>query len=348
MLKRIIEKNKNIFILRNNDLGDVLVATPLLRAIKEAFPNSKVSIGVGDWARQLLENNPHIDEIISCNAPWHNKQICMYPANSLKTFFQGLLYILFSKETKYLYKKRFTHGIDFLGSRQGSWLMLRAGIPTRFGVKGYAGGHNWCTKTVQFKSERNVAKSGLSFLKLFDKVSNVEPRPAVFLTDKEKRCALDKWNVKDKYKIVIAPGGGFQEKCWGNTNFEELVLLLLGELKTKVFIVGTKEDYGRINIKDNNNLSNYCGKFTIRETAAIISASDLVITNSSLCMHLSAAFKRNCITVLGDWYESTKLHFKQWGYPEGLIIGKEKTDGIINTANPRRIFEIVRDMMILR
>ena len=75
------------FILRNNDLGDVLVSTPLANGLRQAFPNSKISIGTGDWARPLLENNPHIDDIISCNAPWHNKQNCRFPANSSQVHF---------------------------------------------------------------------------------------------------------------------------------------------------------------------------------------------------------------------------------------------------------------------
>ena len=74
----IKQVEKNFFVLRNNDLGDVLVATPLLKGLKKAFPDSRVSIGVGDWAMPLLENNPYVDEIIPCNAPWHNKQNCRY------------------------------------------------------------------------------------------------------------------------------------------------------------------------------------------------------------------------------------------------------------------------------
>ena len=59
----------SIFVLRNNDLGDVLVTTPLLAGLRLAFPNAKVSIGVGKWARTLLEHNPDLDEIVDCNAP---------------------------------------------------------------------------------------------------------------------------------------------------------------------------------------------------------------------------------------------------------------------------------------
>ena len=133
----------------------------------------------------LLENNPYVNEVISCNAPWHNKQNCRFPANSPKTFLEGLLYVLFSKESRYLTSNKFTHGIDILGSRQGSWLMRRAKIPNRFGVKGYAGGENWCTKILDFKEERKVAEAGLEFLKLMNAKVEIDPRPTIYLTKNE-------------------------------------------------------------------------------------------------------------------------------------------------------------------
>ena len=114
-------------------------------------------MGVGDWAIPLIENNPHLDEIISCNAPWHNKQNCRFPANSPKTFLEGFLYALFSRESRYITQKRFTHGIDVLGSRQGSWLLRRANIPNRYGVKGYAGGDNWCHHCIPFQENKKVS-----------------------------------------------------------------------------------------------------------------------------------------------------------------------------------------------
>jgi hypothetical protein len=89
------ENAKRIFILRNNDLGDVLLATPLAEGLRKAFPNAYISMGVGDWARPLLENNPTLDEIISINAPWHNKQNCRFQANSPRTFLKGLVEALY-------------------------------------------------------------------------------------------------------------------------------------------------------------------------------------------------------------------------------------------------------------
>ena len=169
----------------------------MLKGLKELFPKSYIAIGVGDWAKPLLENNPYIDEVISCNAPWHNKQNCKFPANSIKTFILGLLYVLFSKESRYISSKKFTHGIDYLGSRQGSWLLLRARIsPNRFGVKGYAGGENLCTKTIDFDLNSKVSNTGLSFLRLFDKdfISNINP--TLSLQKAEIDWAENEWNQK--------------------------------------------------------------------------------------------------------------------------------------------------------
>ncbi|MDC1490388.1 glycosyltransferase family 9 protein [bacterium] len=321
----IIKSLNSFFVLRNNDLGDVLVATPLLKGLKKAFPESKVSIGVGDWARPLLENNPHVNEVISCNAPWHNKQNCRFPANSPKTFLEGLLYVLLSKESRYISAKKFTHGIDVLGSRQGSWLMRKSNIQNRFGVKGYAGGDKWCTKFIDFKEERKVAEAGLEFLNLINTEVDIDPRPTIFLTKNEVTEAEAVWGERSegKKRIVLAPGGGFPEKCWGDKNFTELTNFLLKNENYKICIIGCNKDEKRISANDSSQLTNLCGKLNLRQSAAMVSAADFVICNSSLCMHLAGAFRIPSLTLLGEWYDSAELHQKQWGYPETTVKGKE-------------------------
>ena len=329
---------KKIFVLRNNDLGDVLVTTPLLAGLRISYPNCHIAIGVGDWAKPLLEHNPHLNELISCNAPWHNKQNCSFPANSPRTFLRGLSYILFSQQANILKKKRFTHGIDVLGSRQGAWLMLRTGIKSRFGVKGYAGGDRWCEQFVNFDENRHVAKAATAFLPLLGADQTVESRPQIFLTNKEKEDARRLWGAKSSTckRIVIAPGGGFPEKCWGNERFTELTRLLLQEEKYQICILGSQEDRDRIKTHssfDSKRIQNFCGSLDLRKSAALVSEADFVFTNSSLCMHLAGAFQIPSITLLGECYDSAKLHEKQWGYIEGDILGKETIIGKNRTAS---------------
>ena len=224
-----------------------LVATPLVRGIKEAFPESHISLGVGDWAVRLLENNPDLDEIVHCNAPWHNKQNCRFPANSPRTFLEGLTYVLCSREARYIKRQRYTHGIDFLGSRQGSWLFKRASMKNRYGVRGYAGGDTWCTDWVDFHGNRNVAEAGLAFLKLLG--AEVEIEPALpFLTEREQKEAENRWGGRnsESKRIILAPGGGFPEKCWGDESYSELHSPSLSTHDSSNRIIGSNEDHDRI------------------------------------------------------------------------------------------------------
>ena len=292
-------------------------------------------MGVGDWAKPLLENNPNIDEIISCNAPWHNKQNCRYPANSPQTFLEGLLYVLLSKEARAISNKKFTHGIDVLGSRQGAWLLRRAKISSRYGVKGYAGGDNWCHHCIPFRENFKVAEAALGFLKLIGSETVVEPRPEIFLHHHELSTAEGQWGPKNqsKQRIVIAPGGGFPEKCWGDESFTELTKRLLKNTGFSLCILGSGEDRDRVKLEQTTNFKNFCGKLNVRQSAAMVSQSDFVVTNSSLCMHLAGAFKIPSLTLLGDWYDSTKLHHHQWGYPESKILGREISSQKYQLAN---------------
>ena len=319
------------------------MATPLIKGLKTAFPDSRVSIGVGDWAIPLLGNNPHVDEVISCNAPWHNKQICRFPANSPKTFFEGLLYVLFFKESRYISCKKFTHGIDVLGSRQGSWLMRRAKIPNKFGVKGYAGGDNWCTKYIEFNEQRKVAEAGLKFLELLNAEVEIDPRPTIFLTKDETSEAEVSWGERSSStkRIVLAPGGGFPEKCWGDQNFSHLTNLLLKNKNYQLCIIGSKEDKSRISANDSSQLTNLCGELSLRQSAAMVSLADYVVCNTSLCMHLAGAFRVPSLTLLGGWYESAELHQKQWGYPESTVEGKELKTSVNLTCSPSEAYELI-------
>ena len=304
-------------------------------------------MGVGDWAASLLKNNTDLDEIVQCNAPWHNKQNCRFPANSPRTFLEGLTYILFSREARYVRRQGFTHGIDILGSRQGSWLLRRAGIPNRYGVRGYAGGDTWCEACVDFREDRNVAEAGLAFLKLLDAKVEIEPRPRIFLTDREKQEAENRWGERksESKRIIIAPGGGFPEKCWGNDKFSKLAHLFLEQTVHKIAIIGSSEDRSRIPTSDLSakaqRMENFCGELSLRQSAALVSTADFAITNTSLCMHLAGAFSVPSLTLLGNWYESATLHHRQWGYPEGLILGKEISTGIKQIPNPMDAYQAV-------
>lgn len=339
---------KSVFVLRNNDLGDVLLVTPLLHALRRAFPEARLLLGVGDWASSFLDGNPDLDELLPMNAPWHNKRNCRFPANSPRTFLEGLLYVLFSGEARNLARKRASHGIDILGSRQGSWLLRRARIPNRHGVRGYAGGENWCKSCVPFQEDRNVAEAALAFLSLLgvENPPEVEPRPRIFLSKAEETEAEGRWGSRvssGSLRIVLAPGAGFPEKCWGDESFSRLASLLLERTSHQLAVIGGPEDAERINTTEapaaSKRLADHCGSLSLRQSASLVAKADFVLTNTTVTMHIAGAFRIPSLTLLGAWYESAKLHAKQWGYQEGQVLGPEKAEGRTSPLAPEEAFD---------
>ncbi len=46
------------------NIGDVLIITPLLRALRETFPAARITAVVNSGTEAMLANNPHIDEVL--------------------------------------------------------------------------------------------------------------------------------------------------------------------------------------------------------------------------------------------------------------------------------------------
>src|SRR5918912_2009028 len=55
---------RRLVVLKSCCLGDVLLATPLLAALRRAYSRAHLVAGVGRWARPALLNNPDLDGLL--------------------------------------------------------------------------------------------------------------------------------------------------------------------------------------------------------------------------------------------------------------------------------------------
>src|ERR1051326_6732057 len=105
---------KIFFIIQRSHIGDLLVNTPLLEALRKLYPRARIVAGVGKWNLEVLANNPNIDETIAVNVPWNNMFV------SPKGLRAALQYIFRSEEVRSLRKRRFVLGIDAIGTDRKS------------------------------------------------------------------------------------------------------------------------------------------------------------------------------------------------------------------------------------
>jgi len=295
---------RSIFVLRNNDIGDLLIVTPLFEALRRRFPQAHIIAGVGDWNRDVLQDNPYVDEILPLNAPWHNAQV--QP--------QGLAaasrYIATSREVSELARRKCEIGIDVLGSPQGSLLLMRAGIPWRLGVHGYAGGDTAAQQWVTYDDSEHVGRSALRFAELLGATELPENRPQIYLSAPPPPHDA----------ILISPGGGFLEKRWSLAYFDALV----GRLAPRrVIILGGARDVeaGALLARDRAHVEDRTAQLSLRQTFALIAGARGIICNPSMAMHAAAAFRKPCLVLLGEYFSDTPRHNRQWTYPETKVLG---------------------------
>jgi len=319
-------KPSSIFVLRNNDIGDLLVITPLFQALHELFPEAEIVAGIGDWNRDVLELNPYVSKVISVNAPWHNQVIVN------QTPQDALSYILFSEESQRLKELRFDIGIDVVGSHFGSLLLINAGIPFRLGVHGYAGGHTGVQAYVEYNHHEHVGKSALRFAELLGATKLPPVKPQIFLRQSELADAGKLWTPGLKH-VLIGPGGGFATKCWSPYNYVSLVSELSKQPGVEIIIAGGLKEkaFGETLRDQGTSVRNVAGSLSLRQSFALTALSDVVICNSSMLMHAAAAFDIPHVVTLGEYFSSAEQHMDQWGYP-GLSHCFTQTKEVLDTT----------------
>ena len=55
---------KNILVINLMHIGDLMLVTPVLRALRTAYPKARLTLLADKKLRDLVEFNPHIDECI--------------------------------------------------------------------------------------------------------------------------------------------------------------------------------------------------------------------------------------------------------------------------------------------
>ena len=321
------ESPRSIFVLRNNDIGDLLVITPLFAALRRRFPEAKIIAGVGSWNFDVLRGNPHVDEVLPMDAPWHNGRIRSRGLGA------ALRYIAFSNEVKELARCDCDVGIDVLGSPQGSLLLMRARIPWRLGVRGYAGGDSAAQQWVDYDEHVHVGDAALRFAELLGATELPENRPQIYLPS--LLAALRRHRRRSRRRLC--------RKVLGYR-----------ELRRIAGSVGPAPSHGHrwqtrpCRRRGTGPWAVLCAGLhrpgpSLRETFALIAGARAVVCNPSMAMHAAAAFRKPCLVLLGKHFTDAAQHAAQWAYPETRVLGRSADHPEVWT--PEEAHRILADLM---
>jgi lipopolysaccharide heptosyltransferase II len=142
----------NVLLIRLRLIGDVVLSTPVIRALRRTFPDARLAYLVERDAAPVVHGNPHLDEVIVAERS------------------RGLARVLDDlKLARRLRRRRFDVVIDMHGGPRSSWLTLATGAPRRIGYD--IPGRTWMyTRTVSRPRELRPRHSVLNQWDLLEAV----------------------------------------------------------------------------------------------------------------------------------------------------------------------------------
>src|SRR4051812_19245932 len=69
LVRRMPARLTSVLYIKPDHLGDLLLATPVLAALRQRLPNARVTALVGPWSRMVLQRNPDVDVLLTCPFP---------------------------------------------------------------------------------------------------------------------------------------------------------------------------------------------------------------------------------------------------------------------------------------
>jgi predicted lipopolysaccharide heptosyltransferase III len=270
-------------------IGDVVLTTPVIRAVRSAYPEAHIVYLAETEAASLLENNPHLDEIIAYNIK--------------KNIFSQLLFF------KRLRAQKYDLAVDFFGNPRTALLTCATGASVRIGIDGRTRSGLY---THRIKDDPRP-KTAIQFYFQFLQALGVEPistKTEIFLTEDERREARIylQWHGVDIEHSTVAlhPGASWPAKVWPSDRFAQLADYLIAKLGAQVILTQGPKDRETVAEVSRRCVGNIkiLEVLPLRQLAAVLSHMNVVVANDSGPMHIAVAVGTKTIGIFGPGEEN--------------------------------------------
>jgi len=276
-------KPLRILVTRLRYLGDVILTTPAVAALKERYPEAEIYYLAERPYADILRENPSLAGVISLAKGARGSLAAVSTLRSL----------------------RFSAAIDLFYNPRSAFLLCAAGIPVRVGGSRRMRRRLY-THIFAAPETRSAVGHHLAALKVLD-IDADETLPRVYLSPEEEAAGSDlvekMIGMKRERAVVIAmhPGGTWPAKRWPRGSFAALARIAREKLGAKIVLI---EGPGEHDITE-SVASRAGGDISIlppgslRRAASILASCSAVVANDGGIMHLAVALNVPTVGVFG-------------------------------------------------
>jgi predicted lipopolysaccharide heptosyltransferase III len=287
---------RHILAIKLRYLGDVLLATPTLHALKTAYPHARLSVLVNRGTEDILRANPDVDEIILLD--------------------RGSIV----QQSRFVWKIRrrgFDTVVDLTDGDRAAFLTWASGAAVRIGYNAEQRWTGRCYSTVvSGAADSHRIERDLAALVPLGVVAE-QRVPRMWLTSeddaKAERLVQDLGISPDRPWVVLQPGARYWFKAWPVERFAELADRLSDRFGCQVLVGGSRQETAlteSVVARAKSPLLSIAGRSDVRTLAALVKRSTLFVGNDTGAMHIAAAMGTPVVALFGP------SNPREWG-PRG-------------------------------
>lgn len=280
--KKFPKHIRKVLVVDLFNIGDLIVATPVIRALRYHYPKAQIDMLVKKSMQAVLANNPHLNHTIP--------------------------YTTENETLQRIQKEGYDLGIILHpGSLKVSFLLLRGGVKYRIGCtkagitygKGFFlhkkifPNNRW-----QHKSEDNLDVIRAIKIQPLDKHLEIYAAPE---TEKKMKTILAK---KPRPWIGISATSKHWTQQWYPERFAKVANHYISSLGATIIFTGLQNERDQIvqisqHIAKKKNVLDLSGKTSFHELTALIKNLDLLITIDSSPLHIASATNTPVLALFG-------------------------------------------------
>lgn len=264
------EEIKKVLVIKPRGIGDIILSTIVLENLHNHFPNSKIDYLVETFAKEVLENNPLVNKVIT-----FNKSDFI-----LKTIWN-------------IRKEKYDLVIDLWSNPKTAQLTFFSGAKYRIGYSYRGRKYAYNLFGPSERGDNHSALHNLELLYALD-IKITSKKIHFYLSLEAKSFAEDffiKNKLSDKTIVGIIPSGGWNSKRCPAEKWVEICKVMMENIDCIILILwgpGDEEDANFIKSSFETNCI-LSPKTKLNNMAALISKCNLILANDSGPMHISAA-----------------------------------------------------------
>lgn len=304
-----------ILFIKPDHIGDMLLATPAFRAVKQAHPETEIHVLAGPWAANILANYSEIDRVLTVDFPGFERN---EEKSSPLAPYRYLIHV-----SRNLRRLQYSAAIILRPDHWwGAMLAHAAGIRQRIGYD-LPDVVPFLTDSIALQHE-HVIEQNIRLTEVWAGSQGGNGIEYVFEPSTEEReyalSFLQHMGIQKKKLLCIHAGSGTWAKLWDEEKWAKVADTLAEQFDLAVVFTGTMQEQPSISrIKEFMRYPSFsaAGDLNLGQLGALFEHASAVLGADSGPLHLAAAVGTPTVSLFGP---ADPVEFKPWGDSEHHMV----------------------------